>query len=107
MMLATYSLWVRELIRFLRRPNSSLSALALPAILFLGSEALRPASYALVASFTLILATLAAVDDPADQFLQGVHASPAPRISIVLAKVWAGLTLALINALVLGVLHLL
>ncbi|MEO8682321.1 MAG: hypothetical protein ABI665_24950 [Vicinamibacterales bacterium] len=106
-MLAIDSLWVRELLRFLRRPNCSLSALALPAILFLGSDSLRPASYVLVASFTLILATLAAVDDPADQFLQGVHTSPAPRISIVLAKALAGVTLAVLNGLVLGALHLL
>ena len=107
MMLATYSLWLRELLRFLRRPNCSLSALALPAILYFGADSLRPSSFTLVGSVTVILALVAAIDDPAKEFLQGVHASPAPRVAIVAGKALAGLTLALINVLLLGALRLL
>lgn len=106
MMVAAYSLWLRELLRFLRRPNCSLSALALPVILYFGAESLRASSYALVASVTAILALVAAIDDPANEFLQGVLASPAPRITIVLAKGMAGVTLAAINAAILFLLAL-
>lgn len=107
MMLATYSLWTRELLRFLRRPNCSLSAIALPVILYFGSDQVRSSSYTLVTSVTMILALVAAVDDPAKEFLQGVHASPAPRITIVLAKAMALVTVAAINALILALLVLL
>ena len=106
-MLATYSLWLRELLRFVRRPNCSLSALALPVILYLGADTLRPASFTLVGSVTVILVLVAAIDDPAKEFLQGVHASPAPRVAVVLGKALAGVTLALINVVILFLMTLL
>ncbi len=105
-MLATYSLWLREVLRFLRRPSCSLSALALPVILYLGADSIRSSSFTLVASVTMILALVAAIDDPAHEFLQGVHASPAPRVTIVLAKGLAGVTLAALNAVILFLLAL-
>jgi ABC-2 type transport system permease protein len=107
MMLATYSLWLRELLRFLRRPNCSLGALALPAILYFGADSLRAPAFTLIGSVTIILALVAAIDDPASEFLQGVKASPAPRVALVLGKALAGVTLALINVLILVLLTLL
>ena len=106
MMLATYSLWIRELLRFLRRLNCSLSALALPVILYFGAEQVRASSYILVTIVTMILALVAAIDDPANEFLQGVHASPAYRISIVLGKAMALVTVAAVNAIILALLVL-
>lgn len=106
MMLAVYSLWLRELLRFLRRPNCSLGALALPLILCFGSDSIPVATFALVAGVTAILALVAAIDDPANEFVQSVHASPAPRITIVVAKAVAVVTLAAINGIVLIVLAL-
>jgi len=106
MMLAVYSLWLREFLRFLRRPNCSLGALALPLILYFGADSIQVSTFALVAGVTAILALAAAIDDPANEFVQGVRASPAPRITIVLAKALAGMTLAAINGIVLIVLAL-
>ena len=106
MMPAIVSIWIRELLRFRRRPPYSLSALAFPAILFLGADAIHASSFALIAGFTVLLATIAAVDDPVNEFLQGVHASPAPRIAIVLGKVMAALSVTAINIAVLFLLSL-
>jgi ABC-2 type transport system permease protein len=106
MMLAVYSLWLRELLRFLRRPNCSLGALALPVILYFGADSIRVSTFALLAGVTAILALTATIDDPDHEFVQGVQASPAPRITIVVAKALAVVTLAAINGIVLIVLAL-
>lgn len=107
-MLAIYSLWRRDVVRFLRQPSRVLGALLTPAIFWfvIGGGFLPyylPGSLALIVLFTAIFSTISIVEDRQEGFLQGVMASPAPRLAIVLGKALGSTTLAVIN----GVLFLL
>ena len=118
MMLATYSLWRRDVVRFLRQPSRIVGALLTPVIFWfvigsgLGtsfqattSEAgflpyYFPGSLALIVLFTAIFSTISIIEDRQEGFLQGVLASPAPRAAIVLGKALGSTTLAVLNGLV-------
>ena len=118
MMLATYSLWRRDVVRFLRQPSRIIGALLTPVIFWfvigsgLGSSFQAatgetgflpyyfPGSLALIVLFTAIFSTISIIEDRQEGFLQGVLASPAPRAAIVLGKALGSTTLALINSLV-------
>lgn len=118
MILATYSLWLRDVLRFLRQPSRIVGALLTPVIFWfvigsgLGSSFqsdtgetgfLRyyfPGSLALIVLFTALFSTISIIEDRQEGFLQGVLASPAPRAAIVLGKALGGTTLAVINGLV-------
>ncbi len=118
MILATYSLWLRDVLRFLRQPSRVIGALLTPVIFWfvigsgLGSSFqtatgetgfLRyyfPGSLALIVLFTALFSTISIIEDRQEGFLQGVLASPAPRAAIVLGKALGGTTLAVINGLV-------
>lgn len=114
-MLATYSLWRRDVVRFLRQPSRILGALATPVVFWLvigsglGSSFAAqggflqyyfPGSLALIVLFTAIFSTISVIEDRQEGFLQGVLASPAPRAAIVLGKALGSTTLAMINAVV-------
>ena len=121
-MLAVYSLWRREVVRFVRQPSRLIGALAQPCLfwLLLGSglsasfrppgtatgtgylEYLYPGILALVLLFTAIFATIAVVEDRRTGFLQGVLVAPVSRTAIVLGQSLGGTTLAVLQ----GVLYL-
>jgi ABC-2 type transport system permease protein len=122
MMLATYSLWRRDVVRFIRQPSRIIGALLTPVIFwfvigsglgtsFQGNPAglppqagflpyYFPGSLALIVLFTAIFSTISIIEDRQEGFLQGVLASPAPRAAIVLGKALGGTTLAVLNSLV-------
>lgn len=127
MLRATYALWQRDVLRFLRQPSRVIGALASPILFWLvigsglGSsfhapsgasvgadtggylQYYFPGSLALIVLFTAIFSTISVIEDRSEGFLQGVLASPAPRLAIVLGKACGSTTLAVLN----GVLFLL
>ena len=118
MILATYSRWKRDVIRFLRQPSRVVGALLTPVSFWfvigsgLGSSFQSatgeagflpyyfPGSLALIVLFTAIFSTISIIEDRQEGFLQGVLASPAPRAAIVLGKALGSTTLAVLNGLV-------
>ena len=118
MILAVYSLWLRDVLRFLRQPSRIIGALLTPVIFWfvigsgLGSSFQTatgeagflpyyfPGSLALIVLFTAIFSTISIIEDRQEGFLQGVLASPAPRAAIVLGKALGSTTLAVLNGLV-------
>lgn len=116
--LPIYSLWLRDLVRFVRQRSRVVGSLATPVLFWfvLGSGLGRSFSagdtpgsggyleyyfagtVALIVLFTAIFSTISIIEDRREGFLQGVLASPASRTSIVLGKVLASTTLATINA---------
>ena len=113
MILAAYSLWLRDILRFLRQPSRIVGALLTPVIFWLligsgmGSSFQGgflpyyfPGSLALIVLFTAVFSTISIIEDRQEGFLQGVLASPAPRAAIVIGKALGSTTLAVINGLV-------
>ena len=117
-LLPVYSIWLRDLLRFVRQRSRVVGSLATPILFWfvLGSGLGRSFSatgdaagggyleyyfagtIALIVLFTSIFSTISIIEDRREGFLQGVLASPASRTSIVLGKVLASTTLAAINA---------
>jgi ABC-2 type transport system permease protein len=119
MILAVYSLWRREIVRFLRQRSRVAGALGSPLVfwLLIGSglgqsfqagpgvtmdggylEYFYPGALALVVLFTAIFSTFSLIEDRQEGFLQGVMVAPVPRSAVVLGKVLGGATLALLQA---------
>ena len=116
-MLAVYSLWRREIVRFLRQRSRVTGALLQPVVFWLllggGLSAsfrppgtppgtgylayLFPGILALVLLFTAIFATISVVEDRRAGFLQGVLVAPVGRTAIVLGQALGGTTLALLQ----------
>jgi ABC-2 type transport system permease protein len=116
-LLPAYSLWRRELVRFLRQRSRVTGALAQPLVFWLllggglsasfapaGSspgmsyvEYFYPGTLALVLLFTAIFATISTVEDRREGFLQGVLVAPVSRTEIVLGQALGGVTLALLQ----------
>jgi ABC-2 type transport system permease protein len=112
--LAVYSLWRRELVRFLRQPSRLAGAFAMPLIfwLLIGTglsssfrlpgvesslsylEYFFPGTVVLLVLFGSIFSTFSVIDDRNQGFLQGVLVAPVSRGAIVLGKVLGGATLA-------------
>jgi ABC-2 type transport system permease protein len=112
--LATYSLWHRELLRFVRQPSRLAGAFAMPLIfwLLIGTglsssfrlpggpasvsylEYFFPGTVVLLVLFGAIFSTFSVIDDRNAGFLQGVLVAPVSRSAIVLGKVLGGATLA-------------
>ena len=114
--LAVYSLWHREVLRFLKDRSRITSSLGQPIIfwlLFAGALSrsnFRPGdvSYgqyfwvgglAMTLLFTAIFSTITVIEDRKEGFLQGVLISPVPRSAIALGKILGSATLAMINGL--------
>jgi len=117
--LALYSLWIREIIRFFRQRNRVVGALGQPLLfwLFMGTglnasfqpklmaqdvsymEYFYPGILMMILLFTSIFSTFSIIEDRNEGFLQGILVSPAPRLSIILGKVFGGASIALIQAL--------
>jgi ABC-2 type transport system permease protein len=117
MWLPVYTLWRREIVRFLRQRSRVTGALAQPLVFWLllggglnasfrpaGQEGTSyvayfyPGTIALILLFTAIFATIATVEDRKAGFLQGVLVAPVPRWSIVLGQALGGTTLAVLQA---------
>jgi ABC-2 type transport system permease protein len=117
-LLAVWTLWQREVVRFYRHPSRVIGALAPPVLfwLLIGSG-LGPSFHApgaaagtsylafffpgiviLILLFTAIFSEISIIEDRREGFLQGVLVSPVPRSSIVLGKVLGGTTLALLQS---------
>lgn len=113
--LPAYTLWRREVVRFLRQRNRVVSALVQPGLFWLlfgsgfqGSfrigadpaaaqgfmEFLFPGTVVLVLLFTAIFSTFSLIQDRSEGFLQSVLVAPVSRSGIVLGKVAGGTTLA-------------
>ena len=119
MVLATYTLWLRDIVRFYRQRSRIVGALGSPIVfwLLLGSglgESFRIESnvlldggyleyfftgtLALIVLFTAIFSTISVIEDRSEGFLQSVLVAPVPRTAIVLGKILGGTTLAFIQA---------
>ncbi len=119
MLLATYTLWLREIVRFYRDRTRVIGALGSPLVFWflIGSGLGRsfhggpgqqplpggylqyfyPGTLALILLFTAIFSTISIIEDRQAGFLQGVLVAPVPRSAIVLGKVLGGTTLAAIQ----------
>lgn len=117
LVLASYTLWLREFTRFYRQKNRVIGAFLQPVIfwILIGSglnasfsapkmsnlnyiEYIYPGMILMIVLFTSIFSTITIIEDRKQGFLQGVLASSAPRSSIVLGKVFGGITLSCIQA---------
>jgi ABC-2 type transport system permease protein len=117
-MLPIYSLWLRDVVRFLRQRSRIVGALGSPVVfwLLIGSgmhrsfrapdaamdpsflEFFFPGTLALIVLFTAIFSTISVIEDRNAGFLQGVLVAPVPRSAIVVGKLLGGTTLALLQA---------
>lgn len=120
------TIWWREIIRFVRQRSRLLSAIAQPLIFWIligsglsasfkpPSTSLENSSYeqayteyfypgivVLVLLFTAIFATISVVNERREGFLQNVLVAPVPRWSIVLGQTLGGITLALLQGVLL------
>ncbi len=116
-LLCAGTIWQREIVRFVRQRSRIVGAFGQPVMfwLLLGSgfgrnfrgagegylEYFYPGIIAMVVLFTAIFSTFAVVDDKKARFLQGVLAAPVPRSAIVLGQVLGGVTLALLQGVLL------
>jgi ABC-2 type transport system permease protein len=107
--LTVYSLWHREIVRFLRDRSRVTGSLLQPIIFWLlfsgalhGSFKPVGQSYgtyffvgtlAMIALFTAIFSTVTVIEDRKDGFLQGVLVAPVPRLAIAVGKITGGATL--------------
>lgn len=117
-LLAVWTLWQREVVRFYRQPSRVIGALAPPIVfwLLIGSglgPSFRPAgsgggSYLayffpgvviLILLFTAIFSEISIIEDRREGFLQGVLVAPVPRPAVVLGKVLGGTTLAMLQCI--------
>jgi ABC-2 type transport system permease protein len=117
-LLAVWTLWQREVVRFYRQPSRVIGALAPPVLFWvLIGSGLGPSFHApgaaagtsylayffpgiviLILLFTAIFSEISIIEDRREGFLQGVLVAPVPRGSIVLGKVLGGTTLALLQS---------
>lgn len=120
-MTAVYTLWVRDVVRFLRQRSRVVGALGSPIVFWalIGSgmhrsfrgpdagagassylEFFFPGTLALILLFTAIFSTISVIEDRQAGFMQGVLVAPVPRTAIALGKIFGGTTLALGQALI-------
>lgn len=115
MLLTIYTLWLRDIVRFLRQRSRVVGAFATPIVFWalLGSglggsfsmsggereggylHFFFPGTLALIVLFTAIFSTISLIEDRQQGFLQGVLVAPVSRAAIVLGKMLGGTTLAL------------
>ncbi|MBF0341585.1 MAG: ABC transporter permease [Magnetococcales bacterium] len=107
----------RELVRFFRQPHRVVGSLAQPLLIwaFLGAgfspsfrapglanvsyaEYFYPGMLLMLMLFAGIFSTITLIEDRAQGLMQGVLASPAPRMAIVLGKVAGGMAIAMLQA---------
>ena len=112
-MVPMWSLFRREIVRFLRQRGRVIGALGTPVLFWLvlgsgfgasisGSRAgsgyltyFFPGMLVMVVLFTAIFSSISIIQDRNEGFLQGVLAAPVSRVAIVLGKVLGGAALGL------------
>lgn len=120
--LPTFSLWRREMVRFLRQRSRVIGALGTPIVfwLLIGSglrnsfqlpgqsadapsinymEYSFPGMMVLIVLFTAIFSTISVIEDRREGFMQAVLTAPVDRLAIVLGKVLGSTSLALLQAM--------
>jgi ABC-2 type transport system permease protein len=122
--LAVYTLWWREQVRFFRQRSRVFGAFVQPLMFWAlfgaglqasfrpptGGQAVSYLSYffpgtvIMILLFTAIFSTISVIEDRKEGFLQGVLVAPVPRSAIVLGKILGGTTLALAQGTILLVL---
>jgi ABC-2 type transport system permease protein len=110
-MLAAWTLWRREVVRFFRQRSRVIGVLATPLMfwLLMGSgfsylDYLFPGALVQIVLFASIFSTISIIQDRHDGFLQGVLVAPVSNVSIVLGKVAGGATIALVQGAIFMVL---
>ncbi len=117
-MLAAYTLWKREIVRFYRQRSRVVGALVPPVLFWfligsgMGSSFRHPSDWSvsylqyffpgtviMVVLFTAIFSTISVIEDRREGFLQSVMAAPVPRSSVALGKILGGSTLAFMQGL--------
>jgi ABC-2 type transport system permease protein len=119
MLLASWSLMRRELVRFFRQRSRVMSALLTPLVFWVlfGSgfgksfhppgvpeglgpfEFFFPGTLLMIVLFTAIFATISVIEDRREGFLQSVLVAPVGRNAIVLGKMLGGTLLSLVQVL--------
>jgi len=117
-LLASTTLWRREIVRFYRQPNRVIGAVGTPLLFWfmLGSGVGRsfqssgnqgyslyvlPGMVVLVLLFTAIFSTISIIEDRKEGFLQSVLVAPVARPVVVFGKVIGGASLAILQAVIL------
>lgn len=117
-LLASYTLWLREVVRFVRQPSRIFGALGSPFLfwILIGSGIGRsfqspggspsgylayfyPGTLLLIIFFTAIFSTISVIEDRREGFLQSVLVAPVSRASLVFGKILGGTTLAFFEAM--------
>jgi ABC-2 type transport system permease protein len=121
-LLATATLWQRELVRFFRQRSRVVGALGPPVLFWFligsglgksfqlaplagGAGAVSPnymqyffpGTIILIVLFTAIFSTISIIEDRHEGFLQSVWVAPVPRGALVLGKIAGGTTLAFLQ----------
>jgi ABC-2 type transport system permease protein len=118
-LLPSYSIWLREIVRFFRQKARVVGVIASPLLfwLVLGSgfahtfhlggnnsgqysAYIFPGSVAMIVLFTAIFSMMSLIQDRNEGFLLSVLAAPVSRSAIVLGKVLGGTTLAAVQGVV-------
>ena len=123
LILATTTLWQREMVRFFRQRNRVASAMISPVLLWLllgsgldsswqlpggagGDDAAGYREYfytgtlTMILLFTAIFSTITVIEDRREGFLQAVLAAPIHRIAIASGKIFGGACVAVAHAIV-------
>lgn len=117
-MLAVWTLWQREMVRFFRQISRVIGAFGSPVLFWvlIGSGVgtsfqtdssgsgnylhyFFPGTLYLILLFTAIFSTISLIEDRKEGFLQSVLVAPVSRSVLVLGKMLGGATLAFIQAI--------
>jgi ABC-2 type transport system permease protein len=119
-MLAAFTLWWREIVRFYRQKSRVVGVLASPLVFWLvigsgfgtsfrsGGESspqgylnyFYPGALIMIVLFTSIFTMMSVIEDRKEGFLLSVLVAPVPRSAIVLGKVLGGTTLSAIQGMI-------
>lgn len=119
LVLASLSLWKREMVRFYRDRSRVIGGLVPPIIFWFfigaglsgsfslgGKEAgldyrqyFFPGTLVLIFLFTAVFSTISVIEDRKEGFLQSVMVAPTSRVAIVVGKLFGGASLAFIQGL--------
>jgi ABC-2 type transport system permease protein len=120
LLLPSFTLWWREIVRFYRQTTRVIGVLASPLVFWLvigsgfgtsfrsgdGSgqqhylNYFYPGTLVMIVLFTSIFAMMSVIEDRKEGFLLSVLVAPVPRTAIVLGKVLGGTTLAAVQGLI-------
>jgi ABC-2 type transport system permease protein len=120
LLLPTFTLWWREVVRFYRQTTRVIGVLASPLVFWLviGSgfgtsfrsgqgagqehylDYFYPGALTMIILFTSIFTMMSVIEDRKEGFLLSVLVAPVPRTAIVLGKVLGGTTLAAIQGMI-------